>query len=70
MLSTEFPTDELLKHISKTVNELMKENKDNFKKHQEVMAPLSAQIAVIATLEVLNKLGFIRINEPTVENKQ
>ncbi len=64
MLNVTFSKDELLKLISETVNQLMEENRDNFNKNQQVMAPLSSQIAVLSTLQVLNKLGFIVIKEP------
>lgn len=64
MLNVTFSKDKLLKLISETVNQLMEENRDNFNKNQQVMAPLSSQIAVLSTLQVLNKLGFIVIKEP------
>lgn len=64
MLNVTFSKDELLKLISETVNQLMEENRDNFNKNQQVMAPLSSQIAVLSTLQILNKLGFIVIKEP------
>lgn len=64
MLNVTFSKDELLKLISETVNQLMEENRDNFNKNQQVMTPLSSQIAVLSTLQVLNKLGFIVIKEP------
>lgn len=63
MLNVTVSNEEVLKLISDNVNELMEENKENFNKANQVMAPMSAQIAVLATLRVLQQLGLVTINE-------
>lgn len=47
------PQEQLLELIQKNVNELMEENRENFNQNKQVMTPLSSQIAVVATLKIL-----------------
>lgn len=53
------PQEQLLELIQKNVNELMEENRENFNQNKQVMTPLSSQIAVVATLKILQQLGLI-----------
>lgn len=64
MFNIDLPKDELLKMVSKNVNILMEENRDNFNANNQVMTPMSSQIAVLATIKTLHDLGIININEP------
>ena len=68
MYNVDMSKNELLDLISKNVNDLMEENRDNFNQNHQVMAPMSSQIAVLATIQTLHQLGLININEPANVN--
>lgn len=69
MLNVTYSKDELLELIRKNVHELMEENRENFNKANQVMTPMSSQIAVLATIQTLSQLGFLNIHEPTHDSK-
>ncbi len=47
----------------------MEENRDNFNANNQIMTPMSSQIAVLATIQTLHDLGIININEPNNNSK-
>lgn len=53
--------DELLKLISSKVADLMKKNSEQFNELQQIKTPLSTQIGVLATLEILQELGLLTL---------